>query len=123
MLAWQLCDFQGIQTSIVKEPYIFVKFKGGPDPLYPLWIRTRRFTCIFRGVVDCYVIITGNIAADRIALFHSTKICVSEWTFNVLKPINHSFKYDCLRQCYTEPSGELDCIPNEAFNFYRIKQK
>ena len=83
----------------------------------------RRFTCIFRGVADRYVIITGNNADDRITLFHSTKTCVSGRTFNVFRPINHSFIYDCLRQCYIEPSGELDCIPNETFNFYRIKHK
>ena len=38
MLAWQLCDFQGIQTSIAKKPEIFVIFQGGgvgPDPLSP----------------------------------------------------------------------------------------
>ena len=29
MLAWQLCDFQGIRTSIAKKPYIFVIFSGG----------------------------------------------------------------------------------------------
>ena len=41
MLAWYLCDFQGIRTSIAKEPYIFVIFQGGPDPLpSPLLIRT-----------------------------------------------------------------------------------
>ena len=33
MLAWQLCDFQGIRTSIAKKPYIFVIFQGGSDPL------------------------------------------------------------------------------------------
>ena len=27
--------FQGIPTSIAKEPYIFVNFQGGPDPLSP----------------------------------------------------------------------------------------
>ena len=29
-------------TSIAKKPYIFVIFEGGggPDPLYPIWIRT-----------------------------------------------------------------------------------
>ena len=27
--------FQGIPTSIAKEPYIFVIFQGGPDPLSP----------------------------------------------------------------------------------------
>ena len=26
MLAWQICDFQGIRTSIAKKPYIFVIF-------------------------------------------------------------------------------------------------
>ena len=41
MLAWQLCDFQGMQTSIAMKPYIFVIFKGGgvqlpaPPPLDP----------------------------------------------------------------------------------------
>ena len=38
-----VCDFKGILTSVAKEPYIFVIFKGGggPDPLPPpLWIRT-----------------------------------------------------------------------------------
>ena len=35
MPAWQLCDFQGIQTSIAKKTYIFVVFQGGPDPLPP----------------------------------------------------------------------------------------
>ena len=29
MLAWYLCDFQGIRTSIAKKPYIFVIFQGG----------------------------------------------------------------------------------------------
>ena len=29
MLAWQLCDFKRIQTSISKKPYIFVIFQGG----------------------------------------------------------------------------------------------
>ena len=29
MLAWQLCDFQGILTSIAHKPYIFVIFQGG----------------------------------------------------------------------------------------------
>ena len=35
MLAWQLCDFQGVQTSVPKKPYIFVIFQGGggPSPL------------------------------------------------------------------------------------------
>ena len=34
MLAWQLCDFQEIETTIAKKPYIFVIFQeGGPDPL------------------------------------------------------------------------------------------
>ena len=32
--------FQWIRTSIAKKPCIFVNFKGGPDPLSPLWIRT-----------------------------------------------------------------------------------
>ena len=27
--------FQGIRTSIAKKPYIFVIFKGGPEPLSP----------------------------------------------------------------------------------------
>ena len=42
MLDWWLCNFNGIQTSIAKEPFIFVIFPGagGPDPLSPLWIRT-----------------------------------------------------------------------------------
>ena len=32
--------FQGIRTSIAKEPYIFVFYQGGPDPLYlPLDLR------------------------------------------------------------------------------------
>ena len=31
--------FQGILTSIAKKPYILVIFMGGPDPLFPLWIR------------------------------------------------------------------------------------
>ena len=34
----QFCSFvifQGISTSIAKEPYIFVIFQGGPDPLPP----------------------------------------------------------------------------------------
>ena len=35
MLAWQLCDFQGIQTSIAKKPYIFVIFQGGSGPPVP----------------------------------------------------------------------------------------
>ena len=34
MLAWQLCDFQGILFSIAKKPY-FSGFQGGPDPLSP----------------------------------------------------------------------------------------
>ena len=44
MLDWKLCDFKGIRTSIVKEPYIFI-FQGGGGgggldplslpPLYP----------------------------------------------------------------------------------------
>ena len=29
MLAWKLCDIQGIRTSIAKKPYIFVIFQGG----------------------------------------------------------------------------------------------
>ena len=32
MLAWQFCDFQGIQTSIAKKSYIFVIFSGGSGP-------------------------------------------------------------------------------------------
>ena len=32
--------FQGIRTCIARNPYIFVIFQGGPDPLSPLWIRT-----------------------------------------------------------------------------------
>ena len=28
--------FQGIRTSIAKEPYIFVIFQGGPDPMSPM---------------------------------------------------------------------------------------
>ena len=42
MLAWQLCDYKGIGTSITEKPYIFVIFQwGGPDPLSPpLWIGT-----------------------------------------------------------------------------------
>ena len=33
MLAWHLCDFDGIWTSIAKKSYIFVIFQGGPrDP-------------------------------------------------------------------------------------------
>ena len=32
-LTLQLCDFQGIQTSIAKKPYIFVIFQGDQDPL------------------------------------------------------------------------------------------
>ena len=28
MLAWQLCDLQGIQTSIAKKPIIFGEFSG-----------------------------------------------------------------------------------------------
>ena len=39
MLALQLCDFQGIRTSIAKEPYIFMIFQGGSVPRPPLWIR------------------------------------------------------------------------------------
>ena len=35
MLAWQLCDFQGIRTCIAKKPYIFVIFQRGQDPLPP----------------------------------------------------------------------------------------
>ena len=35
ILAWKLCDFQGIRTSIAKKPYMFV-IVGGPDPLPPL---------------------------------------------------------------------------------------
>ena len=35
MLTWQLCDFQGIRTSIARTPYTFVIFQGGPDPLPP----------------------------------------------------------------------------------------
>ena len=32
--------FQGIRTSIAKtEPYIFVIYQGGPDPLSPLRVR------------------------------------------------------------------------------------
>ena len=31
---------QGIWTCIARNPYIFVIFQGGPDPLSPLWIRT-----------------------------------------------------------------------------------
>ena len=27
--------FQGIRTSIAKKPYVFVIFKGGPDPMPP----------------------------------------------------------------------------------------
>ena len=27
--------FQGIWTSVVKQPYIFVIFQGGPEPLSP----------------------------------------------------------------------------------------
>ena len=33
-------DFKEIRTSIAKEPYVFVIFQGGPDPLSPRWIRT-----------------------------------------------------------------------------------
>ena len=29
MLAWKLCDFKEIRTSIANEPYIFVKFPRG----------------------------------------------------------------------------------------------
>ena len=29
MLTWQLCDFQGIRTSITRKPYKFVIFRGG----------------------------------------------------------------------------------------------
>ena len=52
MLTWQLCDFQGIRTSITREPYKFVIFKGGggPDPLSPpppLWIRTWKIDDIY----------------------------------------------------------------------------
>ena len=39
MLAWQLCDCQGIRTSMAKNPFILWFFSGGPDPP-PLWIRT-----------------------------------------------------------------------------------
>ena len=35
MLAWQLCDFQGIHTRIAKKPYIFVIFLGGSGPPVP----------------------------------------------------------------------------------------
>ena len=35
MLAWQLCDFQGIMTTIAKKLYMFVIFQGGPDHLPP----------------------------------------------------------------------------------------
>ena len=32
-LARQICDFQGIRTSIAKKPYILDIFQGGgPDP-------------------------------------------------------------------------------------------
>ena len=36
MLTWQLCDFQGIKTSIAKKPYILVIFQGvrTPCPLF-----------------------------------------------------------------------------------------
>ena len=37
MLALQLSDFQGMQTSIAKKPYIFfLFFSERPDPLSPL---------------------------------------------------------------------------------------
>ena len=40
MLAWQLCDFQGIRTSIAKKPYVLLFFGGGggggPEPTFPL---------------------------------------------------------------------------------------
>ena len=38
MLAWQLCNVQGIQTRISKNPYIFVIFQGGGSrpPVPPL---------------------------------------------------------------------------------------
>ena len=40
MLAWYFCDFKAIQTSIAKEPYIFVIFQGvggggSPTPCPP----------------------------------------------------------------------------------------
>ena len=31
--------FQGIRTGIFKKPYIHVIFRGGPEPLSPVWIR------------------------------------------------------------------------------------
>ena len=50
MLTWQLCDFQGIRTSIMRKPNKFVIFQGGgrvrnPCPL--LWIRTLRWSRLF----------------------------------------------------------------------------
>ena len=64
MLAWYLCDFQGIQTTIAKKPYIFVIFQRGVwTPCLLLGLRmsyewdktgyTARHCCI-----NCYVICT-----------------------------------------------------------------
>ena len=41
MLAWKLCEFHGIRTSIDKKPYSlwFSGGWGGLDPLSSLWIR------------------------------------------------------------------------------------
>ena len=33
MLAWLLCDYLGVRTSIAKEPYSFVIFQGCLDPM------------------------------------------------------------------------------------------
>ena len=41
MLAWYLCDFFVIRTSIAKKTYIFAIFQVGVrTPCPPLWIRT-----------------------------------------------------------------------------------
>ena len=40
MLAWQLCDFQGILTSIAEKSYIFVIFLGGSGSLVPTLSRS-----------------------------------------------------------------------------------
>ena len=51
MLAWYLCDFQGIWPSIANRPYILVIFQGGGGsgpPVIPLDPHTvNSFASIF----------------------------------------------------------------------------
>ena len=71
--------FQGIRTSIVKKPYIFVIFQGGPDPLSPpldppmRWIAKRTCEYIFYQVFYLIFSEVGRIYPANFSIFRISK--------------------------------------------------